>query len=116
MAPIEHVHAVAVFQQLHTVDIVHKSSVCQNIGVDGREEVYSHQVTGKVVVMVLEQTDQRTEMCFIDVAQGVIRTHDLVHPRVDFHVHMLDMVQRVYLNGLPIIIRHRRVAPGGFLC
>lgn len=66
------------------------------------------------MVIIAIQFRQRSVQCFIDMAQSIIRIHDLIHHHVDFHVQTVVKLQEVSLNGFSNIIRVRGVAVRGF--
>lgn len=68
MAPIEHDYAIAFFQQLHSIAVVHSSRVCRNFAVDGRDQVHLHYATVIVAGIGAERPSQGVAVCFTDIA------------------------------------------------
>lgn len=68
MTANEPCHAIAVLQQLHAVDDVHRGSIRGTFRAEDRKKGPRHYAAWIGVALVAEQADQRSVACFINVA------------------------------------------------
>lgn len=106
MAPVEHGHIIAVFQQLHVVVVLHISGVFHPFQLDGNEKEQSDYTAHIVVVIVPDLFSQGVEICFIDVFKRVTSIDDLILLRIHFHERIVDKVQGLNLNGPFNVFKH----------
>lgn len=109
MAPTDHNHAITVFPKVYSIEVLHDRRICRPFPVHGRGKEHCVYAARIVVILVPGLLGQRAVVCFINVAQKVIARHDLINPRVDFHVQTVVQTQAVNLNGLCNVIRHELV-------
>lgn len=72
MTVIEHGHAIADFQHLCAIGVMHRGRVCHIIEIVSAGNVHRHHIAHMVKVVVTERRVQRSEMCFAEVTEKVI--------------------------------------------
>lgn len=115
MERAEHNYAVDYPQELHAVNVVRSCRNCHTFKVDDKFKVDHHQATRIAVVIVAERLGQSVVLCFIDIAQHSIPSHDVIHFHVDFLVQNMLEIGGVRLNGLSNAIIYEGVASRGFI-
>lgn len=95
MTVIKEYHEIAAFQQIHAVNGMYSSSVCDTFRGATRRKVRRHDAARRVMVIVMERPGQRAAVCFIDVVEIVTRIHNLIPARVKLLVQVVVQVQTI---------------------
>lgn len=108
-------HALAVFQQLTTIDVVYIRREHPTLGLNGRRKVQYHRATHMVLVIVEERPSNHVEECFFDVVRSSIRIPDLIHALVDSLSHVVIKARGINPYGYGKITRCRWLALKQFM-